>query len=184
MPGSTPIFAFPYPTYSDPTNLAGSLQTLAEAVDNEFEDASALLTSAQQRPHVKATNVTPQSLLNGATTTFTFTTEELDNAGMFPGSGTTITCTVSGLYLVSASVAWDNSTAGDREIRAQVNGVTRASSWVDAAFITAFVGSTTATDLTMLMNITAGQTLTLVGSQNSGGSLNANTAMLSAVRIA
>jgi hypothetical protein len=126
-----------------------------------------------------AKRVAVQSLTSAAPNTYSFDTEEFDNAGMFAPTSTSITVPTTAVWSIGGWQEIAANTSGMRSLEIALNGSTLLLSEAQpppSSFSSriAIYGEYYAA---------AGSTFTLIGFQNSGGALNA-TARMSVFRKA
>lgn len=188
MPGTTPLYSFPYPLYTESTSLAAQIQSLAEAIDDQLETEQTTLAGAITRPSAKVQNLTNQSIPNSTLTTLTYTTEVIDNAAMvnLGVSNSTITAPVTGLYLVMGAAVFESVTPnnGAREMRLQLGVSSRAMSRYGATNTAVGNLFPTTVGCAMLVSAAAAQTFRIQVQQDSGGALNVTECFLAATRLA
>lgn len=108
-----------------------------------------------------------QSIANNTPVAVTFSIEDRDQAGGHSASGSTWTAPVDGLYIASVAGTVVANAAGRVELRLAVNGT--------AVTQTAQPNSTTSAPhqaLATVLQLNAGDTVSMVLFQNSGGALN------------
>lgn len=139
-------------TYPSPTLANGSVST----------DSFGTIPSA------RVTRSTNQSIPDGANTPMSFNNEVLDNGDLFAfGSPTVLTVPTPGVYLITATVDWAISAAGDRAMEIDQSST-------PIARVTAS-GSGTADieqNASTVARLNAFEQISLVVIQTSGGSLN------------
>lgn len=141
MPGSTPEFSLPYPTYGDPVNPAAEMQALAEAVNAVLETQLAKVATIREKSAGGMSATASQSIPNNTFTRLTFTTEDFDNANMVRiATDNSQLFPAQGLYFVTAMVLFTTNGTGDREVTMSTeSGATFAG--IEASS-TGFTGST------------------------------------------
>ena len=103
MPGSTINRAYPYPVPTDPTDVAGDIQDLAEAID---ADLQALPASVGPRPMARVRGVTPVTMEGATADSATLPLELVDfNIGgaIAPLTGSNVRILLPGMWLVVAT---------------------------------------------------------------------------------
>jgi hypothetical protein len=110
----------------------------------------------------------------------TFATEEYDNANWFNSGVSTTNFTVpsTGFYMISASLVYDSGAVSGRAIIIKSNGVFLYSKTVQG--VPYDVAQLTSTNL---INLTAGNVITVVGRQNSGVTLNVTDKRISINKV-
>jgi hypothetical protein len=116
----------------------------------------------------KVYKASAQTISNNSTTDCTFDSESWDTDG-FAASGTnsgrpTIPAGFSGRYLVIAKWEWDANTSGVRLQYLTINGAQ-----VEADFMTASQGDRTMGTIAAIVNLSAGDIISMSCYQNSGG---------------
>ncbi len=179
--------------YANETNLFGTLWTgFDPAVNNTtagslptpttgYTGASAITSSGMNgnnlaaplkflnnRPQMRASGLLSTSIPNAGSITPTkipLNTADIDPWSSFNTSTNTFTAPVSGVYLVHGSVAWSVATGSQRMTGFQINGSVNI--WGPSHQNTGLLQ--TKSQCTRLLDLNAGDTLILTGSQNSGG---------------
>lgn len=76
-------------------------------------------------PSARVRRATPQEIPNATSTALSFSNERWDDGGFWIiGAPTRLTAPKTGLYLITASVLWEPSLVGVREMRIRLNGAT------------------------------------------------------------
>lgn len=177
---NTPNRGYTYPDYADLAAFPNQEQTFAQQVDLDIEALENAIIAGKNQPSLRVMNSVAQSIPNTTDTPITFNTEQYDNAGMFPGSGTTVTFTSSGAYIMAFRGTFATSDAGYRLARGIVNGTTTlvgrsSNSGGTGPVAITFVG---------MFGFTAGNTFTVNVQQTSGAALNITSSTLSIVKVA
>jgi len=141
---------------------------------------AAPLKFLNNRPQMRASGLLATSIPNsgtiGATTTkVPLNTADIDPWGSFNTSTSTFTAPVSGIYLVHGTVCYSTATGSNRVAGFQVNGTQNI--WGPSYQNTGL--TQTKPQCTRLLDLQAGDTLTLVTCQNSGGSTNLSNVIAS-----
>jgi hypothetical protein len=181
MPGATPIYGWPYPTYTDPADLSADLQALATAIDTTVGNLYTLSNFAyDSAPSVVATGTANQAVANNTNVTLTFDTEVYDNAAWFTAPSTTFTAPTNGLYLVSCRGRFDTTgvVTGGRQVSVLVNG-----SVAGSKSELAFAGINATVNFQTHLVLVAGNTVTFTARQNSGGALNIGLKRMGITRV-
>ena len=180
MSQNTPNRLYTYPDYLDPAAFPMQEQLFATQVDTDVEALENAIIAGKNQPTLRVFNSVAQSIPNATNTDVTFNTEQYDNAGLFPGTGTTVTMTTSGAYLVSFRGTFATNDTGYRQARGIVNGAVQVMGRSQNA------GSTGAVAITFigLYGFAAGNTFTVSVQQSSGGALNITSSTLSIVKVA
>lgn len=118
----------------------------------------------------RVTNSANISIPDSTITNVTFDTEQFDTAGMHSTSSNThkITIPVDGIYATGACLSWVANATGIREMAIQVNGSTIVDETVQAST----GGQLTTQNVKTIWKCTAGDVLTTVAYQTSGGALS------------
>ncbi len=132
-------------------------------------------------PAVRATRSAALSVANATIVAINFGVETYDTDGMFGGSGTTFTVQTSGLYIVTATVAFGANATGQRFIFIGVNPTLSGSGDTTQITSSTRIASTTAIGASATIQhpccvsgtyaFTAGDTVALGVYQTSGGVL-------------
>jgi hypothetical protein len=118
-------------------------------------------------PGAKITRSIVRAFNNSFATLIEFDNEAYDNMGFYPGSGSTITIPVSGLYFIKGQINFVLNSSGSRNCTVLRNSnVLFESTWEAASL------SFTNAVSVGVERLEQGDTLTLRGSQSSGGVLN------------
>jgi hypothetical protein len=133
-------------------------------------------------PAARVRKSASQSIPNNTLATLAFDIEDFDTAALHDTAvnNTRLTAPISGVYQVSAGVAWDANATGFRELSLGVNGgcpgtpgqVGCAASSVVNAVSTG--GGATHQTVSTLQKLSAGDFVEAVVQQQSGGNLSAN----------
>ena len=119
-------------------------------------------------PGVRVEASIGQAIANAVNVNINFDTEVIDTDGFFPGAGTTVTIPFDGRYIVTAHVLWVANAVGNRQLT--VIDQTNAARIVD---IDSGIGAGIyAHNASSILQLSAGDTLRLAVSQNSGAGLN------------
>lgn len=143
----------------------------AGAVGSSEVSDSSLTTADLSRsiPTARVTRTFPQGAASGSDTTLNFNSERYDTAGMHSTSTnlSRLTAPVTGIYMVTAQIQWQDSGSGNRVIRLVKNGATNIAQadrmetgWLDGQ------------DITTQVRLVAGDYVEVVAYQNSGSTLN------------
>jgi len=173
--------------YNDPENPGVKLVGNVGPYRNRVEDWVASGCVISNAPvgfltgRSKVSMTAPVSLPNGGSPTlFTFN-QEPDNGLMLlrtsvgsAGSATAVTVRYSGRFLVTIVVVYDPNGTGDRRAELGVNGVLSGNHRVDQR---AAASLETTVRLTTSLTLSAGDTLSVAGLQDSGGALNASASL-------
>lgn len=112
-----------------------------------------------------------QSITTGLATAVTFSIEDWDPAAGHSGSGSAWTAPVNGFYLVTVSGTVVSNAAGRVELRIRVTGTDIAqAAQPNSATSAPHMG------LSTVVQLVAGDTVSMILFQNSGGSLNTSVA--------
>lgn len=182
----TPVYGIPYPALSDPPNGPSQMQALALEVEAELQridgvDATqnaniAALQSATNVPTFFLRNSVAQSLNNTTFTALNFDTEDNDSDNGHSTVSNTDRYTVpkSGLWQVSAGVAFAPNATGIRIIRITKNGSNVGGSGNSSPQLG---GSEFSQVITRVVRVqcSAGDILRTEAWQSSGGALNTAT---------
>lgn len=105
MAGTTPVYAFPYPSLSDPPNGAAQMQSLATAVENKVVTMDSAISTLQNPALVGGTYIAnaPQTMPTGLTK-INFPTAVTVAAGITWNGSNQFTTTAAGIYALSASL--------------------------------------------------------------------------------
>jgi Fe-S cluster assembly iron-binding protein IscA len=138
---------------ADMPELAPQVRDLLENRDQELE-------LYLNQPNVKLRRVATQTITSGAIVAVSFDTEDSDDSGFFPGSGTTLTVPsgLGGLYVVGVQVTWSANPTGST-IRLRVNG---------NSFYSISFGNVTPVQTGSSVYLNGGDTLELAITQTSG----------------
>lgn len=127
-------------------------------------------------PFVHLDRTTTQSIPDNAYTAISWNSEANDNANMW-SSGTNITVTKAGIYSITASVSWPNSTTGSRTARILRNGTA-----INSEKISPFNGSHW-NNMQWIEPMAVGDVITVDVLQNTGAALNVSTATIAAIWV-
>lgn len=109
---------------------------------------------------------------NGAYVPASFDTVQFDVGSVFSSAHPTLlTAPATGVYTISGSVEWQSGAAGYRQLEIDSSSGTRLASDLTPVAATQFVYST----VTTIAKLNAGESVTLVADQSSGGTLSFNT---------
>lgn len=127
---------------------------------------------AHYRPTVRAFNSANIAVGSASWTSLTFDSEAFDNATMHSTSSNTsrLTSTVSGIYLVGATVHFAANATGTRQLRLYQNGATVVARNATSSTLSGSV--VTVLEITALVNLPSGNYVEVQAYQDSGGSLN------------
>lgn len=133
-----------------------------------------------QQPRVSVYASASQSVPNSSDTALTANTENYDTDSMHAGSGSRITFTTAGVYIVLASVAYDASAAARVLTRFQIDGTDLYPCDSRAA-----IGGATPdqVSITRTFAVSAAQYIEVIANQNSGGDLDVDLQEFAAYRI-
>lgn len=81
MPGSTPIYAIPYPCQGENIDCE-AFEAWADAIQNAIDLTRVLETQARTRPSARASGTGQAGFVSGANTALVYQTEVYDNNGM------------------------------------------------------------------------------------------------------
>lgn len=110
-----------------------------------------------------------QSVGNNVIVGATFNTVVFDNAGMWnAGTPTRLTCTKSGLYIITGSADWATNATGVRDIGLRVNGA----SFIAANRVLPNAAETTNINTAMVTRLVVGDFVELTLRQTSGAALD------------
>jgi hypothetical protein len=125
MPGSTPVYALPYQTLTDPPNGPDLGEDLAGAVETQLQRVDTDLSALRNPPVAQLRQTTQQTITNGVWSPVTFTTEDIDthNGHDNAVNPSRYVCKLAGIYLVSGAVAYSSFTSGTGWVRVAKNGV-------------------------------------------------------------
>ncbi len=164
-------------TLSSGGDLSGPLSNLQLGNDTvggtQITDGSVGPGELAQIPSVRARRTTAQSIANSTLTTVALTTETWDHGGLHSNSinNSRLTAPIDGVYLITANVFWDPSSAGERMLGIRLNGTTFIGLTADSAADTAvFVDDPLTVSTAYLMN--SGDFVQAMVQQNSGASLS------------
>lgn len=129
------------------------------------------------QPRASAYNSTTQSLTSGAATALTFDSEDIDVGAMHSTVSNTSRVTVpgsqGGLYLMIGQTTFAANATGVRRLDLRKNGATNLSTCQAA---NAGGGDSVVVNVVGIAVLSATDYIELVGTQNSGGALNAGSA--------
>lgn len=130
------------------------------------------LTTIESAPHARLTRGTDQAIANSAFTAVSWSSAVEDTATgwVLAPNPTRYTAARSGIYLVSAVVAWASDATGIREMDFRLNG--SAASFFDGQRAGSFASITFIQSAARTVRIVAGDYIEVVVWQSSGGSLN------------
>ena len=153
-------------------SAAGVLARLAKGAAGQMLKMNSGATAPEWGSGLFGAKVTrmssDQTIANNTDTAVSFDTEEYDDGGFFDsGSPTKFTITESGIYLFGASVQYDINTSGIRNIQLTKN----ASTWIAKNTISVATGGGGNMSITSLVSLAAGDYVTTVVNQTSGGNL-------------
>ena len=132
---------------------------------------SAILGLTQTLPFCQLHRTT-QSINNNSSTGITDYEVILhDLTGMYSGSGTDVTITIPGVYLVVSEAHFASNATGVRSIETLINH-TGTGYFLGGELVPAASGQPTQVNATMMYSLAATDTVEMVVYQNSGGSLN------------
>lgn len=134
-------------------------------------DMQAAITPPSARVYHNAA----QSIPNATLAALSFNSERFDTDSIHSTSSNTsrLTCNTAGLYLITGAVAFDANAAGIRSLRVRLNGATYlANQQVNASG----GGLDSMLTVSTLYQMAAGDYVEMVVYQNSGGSLNCQSA--------
>lgn len=142
------------------TFRADDLETVANQDKDLLENRDRELELYLNQPNVKLRRVATQTITSGAIVAVSFDTEDSDDSGFFPGSGTTLTVPsgLGGLYVVGVQVTWSANPTGST-IRLRVNG---------NSFYSITFGNVTPVQTGSSVYLNGGDTLELAITQTSG----------------
>lgn len=149
----------------------------AQVPSSKLSALADLADYAANPPACIASRVATQSLTSNVPANVTFDTEVFDNMSGFPGSGTTITVSDAGVYVVAAWGQFVANASGVRSLEMTQNG-----SVVLSTAGSAPSGGDGRLSCSGHFLATGGDTFALVAFQNSGSALNLLAARLSVVR--
>ena len=120
-----------------------------------------------EMPGAKISHTSLMTLASNFSTSVTFDTEEYDNLAFFPGSGSTLTIPVSGLYFIKGDVNYVLNATGTRAVFIDknnslfINGIAPGSA-----------SNFTPVNVIAVERLAQGDTLTMRTVQSSGGNLS------------
>ncbi len=118
------------------------------------------------------TGLSTQAVGNDAYVAASFDTVQFDVGSVFSSAHPTqLTAPATGVYTISGSVEWESGAAGYRQLEIDARG-TRLASDLTPVAAPQFVYST----VTTIVKLNAGESVTLVADQSSGGTLSFDTA--------
>jgi hypothetical protein len=175
----------PTPAYVTVPNPATGDVVAAAHIDDLATNSSYFKDRVDNPPFVRVSHSATQSIADATDTTLSFDTEALDTGGTHDNatnnSRITIPTGESGYWLFVAVVEFAANAIGTRKVSVRFNG---SAIFGQTQVPAATAGNATWITVPVLLNPGAGDYLTIVVSQNSGGALNVNTTSLfSAVRI-
>ena len=134
-------------------------------------------------PLLRVHRATLQSIANNTDTFFTFTIEDFDTDGCFTPSSDTVTVQTTGVYYVSAGISWASNNTGYRAMYIMKNpsSVSDYASIFAGSQVSAASASDALLAASSVQTFTAGETIKVQVSQNSGGALNAGNVTLTGV---
>lgn len=110
MTQATADWGLVYQEYSDPADVAGAIQALAESIDDAVTIVEADLASAQQQPGVAVRSTALQAIPNGGVdTVLSFAgggTLYSNDLMWVIGTPTRVTFNHTGLYVICGNVNW------------------------------------------------------------------------------
>lgn len=118
-------------------------------------------------PGAKISRTSATSFANNTSTPVAFNNEEYDNLGFYPGSGSTMTIPVAGLYFIKGQINFTLSGTGTRHTLLDKN----SQPFLQGIWPGSATNFTTAAVIAV-ERLQQGDTLSLRGSQNSGGSIS------------
>ena len=131
---------------------------------------------ALERPYsrigARVYNSANLSINNSTTPALTFDSERYDTAGLHSTSVNTgrLTAPVAGVYLIAATIAFDNNVTGNRQVQFEVNGTTTiqvVNNDAETGFVFVSIAS--------LYRLAAGDYVQVRVNQTSGGALDVRT---------
>lgn len=131
----------------------------------------------------RCTNSAAQTLTSGTPAVLTFDTETWDSNGLHSIAAATskITAVTDGKYLINGTALYAASAVGFRSLGINKNGAT---SYGSSTSVVNVGTSTTALNVTALIDLVAGDYVELIAAQNSGGNLNVTGQVFSALKVA
>jgi len=180
MTGTTPAFAFRYPSLGDPPDGPTQIQNLATDVENKIVTMdstiatnTANISTLTIRPRANIRQTAVQSIPNGAYTSISFQTEDYDTpSGHDPVTNNTrYTAPITGKYTFSGGVAFVANGSGLRGTRWAKNGTALNAS--ASMFVTVGAGAASRiTAQTIGVDLAAGDFVELQAFQDTGGAIN------------
>lgn len=142
------------------TFRADDLETVANQDKDLLENRDRELELYLNQPNVKLRRVAAQTITSNTTVAVSFDTEDSDDSGFFPGSGTTLTVPsgLGGLYVVGGQVNWSANPTGSN-IRFRIDGI--------GFFVLSF-GNVTQVQVGSSIYLNGGDTLDMAITQTSG----------------
>ena len=169
-------------TYTAPTTVSAG-DAITASLYNTYVGTN--VANLIVPPLLRVRRATTQSIPHNTDTFVTFTIEDFDNDGCFTASSDTVTVQTTGVYYVSAGIAFASNATGYRGMYILKN----PSSVNDIGAALAACEMPAASSGNMLtasavQTFTAGETIKVMVGQNSGGSLNiVNTSLPNATHL-
>lgn len=183
MPQNTPGRGYTYPCYSDLANFPAQMQEFANDVDTDV--ATIVNNMSVVRSSAKINRVAALSVPNATSTLVPFDTGTA--TAYWPGSGSTITLPITAVYVFQVHALWATSDTGQRQARVDrvlPSAFTLVTDQRDGGAATAVPGfDTPANALTGMVRATAGTTVVVRVTQNSGAALNLLAAQFSIMEV-
>ncbi len=171
----------------------------APPVSNNFPAGTPAIVQSSQQPgwlfrgdgtydvkeiaRIQSRSTNPQSISNSTWTVLTYETADLaDDTNLAIASGV-VTVAKAGLYRVSGVCVWAANSTGVRHFGIGVNGSTPAQRRKVLDDATASGSNVTAQAISLLLQLSANDTVALYGQQSSGGALNVTDALLNVERV-
>lgn len=182
MPGTTPIYNFPYPTATDAIYQgAAQMRALATAVETTLSGLS-VPPGAAAPPSVSAVRTSTMNANNATDTLVTWQLAEWDTqpGGQAQYSTAGLTCRVAGLYLIEGLWTWAGNANGRRAMKLTKN------STASSGAILAGAENANAWDNIVRVSgqkrLIAGDIIRMLVTQDSGGVLGGGQTMFADVR--
>lgn len=183
MPQNTPR-GYTYPLYTDLADFPAQIQDFAQDVDADVQAQVNRISTAMAAPSARVIATANQNIAANTPTFMTFATEENDNAAMgnLGVNNDRLTITVTGIYLVQASVVFasnGNAAVNGRQLAIEHLGV-------NIAFDSRAGSQNIATEITVsiLVSAAAASFFRAEVTHSSGAALNITTRSLTATRVA